>query len=246
MLPLSKLHQAVSQAGEEGLFEKLQAVYDQVPDTECERCATCCAVPQPAYIVEYLNMFRYVNRQMPEAWPEFIANAVRYYFLELVDINQRCPFLGTDNNCRVYEVRPYTCRIYGLMGQNADNTELRRNMQKLAEKYRQEHGIELPAEVVNFELPQCDRVRAVSWKGKKPRELVQLLTGDIVQMESFFVPPDVVDSQFTFVPLVNHLVMSVVSEGARFRRPRIMKEYLEKGHSEMLENYVEKYRQVSF
>jgi len=73
MLPLDKLHQAVSQAGEEGLFDKLQAVYDQVPETECDRCATCCTVPQPAYIVEYLNMFRYVNSRMPKAWPELIA-----------------------------------------------------------------------------------------------------------------------------------------------------------------------------
>lgn len=246
MLPVSKLHPAVSQAAEEGLFEKLQAVYDQVPDTECDRCAVCCAVPQPAYIVEYLNMFRHVNEHMPGAWPDFIAAAVRYYFLELVDINQRCPFLSLDNACSVYEARPFTCRIYGLMGRNADNGEMRRNMQKLAEKYREEHGIELPAEVVNFELPRCERVRVISKKGKKPQELVQLLSADISQMESFFVPPGVVDSQYTFMPFVNHLVMSVVTEGARYRRPKIMKEYLENGRSELLENYIEKFQKTTF
>ncbi len=246
MLPLNKLHQAVSQAGEERLFDKLQAVYDQVPETECEKCAVCCTVPQPAYIVEYLNMFRHINKQMPELWPEFIGNAVRYYFLELVDVKQRCPFLGSDNNCRVYEARPFTCRIYGLLGTDTDKEAMRRNMQKLAEKYKQEHDLELPAEIVNYELPRCEKVRVSNQKGKKPQELVQLLAADIGQLESFFVPPDVVDSQYTFVPYVNHLIMSVVSEGARYRRPRVMKEFLETGRSELLEGYVEKFKKVGF
>jgi len=246
MLPLNKLHQAVSQAGEEGLFDKLQAVYDQVPETECDKCATCCTVPQPAYVVEFLNMFRYVNNRMPEAWPDLIANAVRYYFLELVDVNQRCPFLGSDNDCRVYEVRPFTCRLYGLLGNSVNNAEMLGNMQKLADKYRQEHGIELPEDIVRFELPRCEKVRVVNQKGKKPQDLVQLLAADIGQLETFFVPPTVVDSQYTFVPYVNHLVMSVVSEGARYRRPRVMKDFLETGRSELLEGYVEKFKNITF
>jgi len=45
---------------------------------------------------------------------------------------------------------------------------------------------------------------------------------------------------------VNHLVMSMVSEGARFRRPKVMQEFLAKGHSELLENYIEKYKNTSF
>jgi len=242
MLPLNILHQAVSQAGNEKMFDKLKDIYDQVPDTECERCATCCAVPQPAYLIEYLNMFRYVNENMPGRWPELIEKSVRYYFLELVDANQRCPFLEEDNKCLVYEVRPFTCRMYGLAGHTVNSDEMRRNLEKLAEKYRNEHGIELPREIIEFDLPRCDRVKVVSGVNKKPRELVQLLTADIGQLETFLVPQQVVDSQYTFVPYVNHLVMSVVSEGARYRRPRVMKEFLESGRSELLEGYVERFR----
>lgn len=243
MLPLNKLHQAVSQAGGEGLFEKLEAVYEQIPDTECEKCAICCTVPQPAYIIEYLNMFRYVNANMPGQWPDLLERAIRYYFLELVDAGQRCPFLDSDNACRVYEARPFTCRMYGLSGNKVSSEDMRGNMQSLVEKYRREHGIELPGEIVDFELPQCQKVRIVNGKNKKPRELAPLLIADIGQLEQFFVPPPVLDSQYTFVPYVNHLVMGVVSEGARFRRARIMKEYLESGRSELLEGYVEKFSQ---
>jgi Fe-S-cluster containining protein len=246
VLPLIKLNQAVSQAEEKGLFNELNKIYGLIPETSCEGCATCCTVPQPAYIVEYLNMFRYVNKVMPEKWPEIIAGAVRYYFLELVDINQRCPFLDGENNCMVYEARPFTCRTYGLMGQREENEQVRKNMEKLAEKYLQEHGIELPREIVEFELPRCNKVRVVNGTNKKPLELIQLLTADLGQLETFFVPVQVVNSQYTFVPYVNHLVMSVVSEGARYRRPRVMKEFLENGRSELLDSYIEKYKRTSF
>lgn len=246
MLPLVKLHPAVSQAEENGLFKKLDEIYKNIPETKCEKCATCCTVPHPAFIVEYLNMFRYVNNNIPEKWPEFIAKAVRYYYLELVDINQRCPFLGEDKKCQVYEVRPFTCRTYGLMARDNDKDMNGRNMQKLMEKYRSEYGLELPKEVVEFELPRCENVQIVNGKNKTPLELIQLLTNDIGQLESLFVPMPVVESQYTFVPFINHLVLSVVSEGARFRRPKVMKEFLANGHSEMLEKYVDKFKRTSF
>lgn len=246
MIPLVKLNQAVSQVEEKGLFGELQRIYGMIPETSCERCGTCCTVPQPAYIVEYLNMFRYVNKVMPEKWPDIIAGAVRYYFLELVDINLRCPFLDGENNCLVYEARPFTCRTYGLLGRRDENEKVRRNMEKLAEKYLQEYNIELPRAIVEFELPACDKVRVVNGTGKKPLELIHLLTADLGQLETNLVPATVVDSQYTFVPYVNHLVMSVVSEGARYRRPRVMKEFLETGRSALLDSYVDKYRRVSF
>lgn len=247
MLPLIKLHQAVSQAEENGLFDQLNKVYGQVPETECDRCATCCTVPQPAYIVEYLNMFRYVNKKMPEKWPDILAGAVRYYFLELVDINQRCPFLDQRNECKVYEVRPFTCRIFGLMGKPKTNEQALHNMRNLAENYRTEHGIELPPEIVEYQMPVCDRVRVKSGQqDKKPAELIHLLSADLGQLETLFVPMDVVESQYTFVPYVNHLVLSLVSEGARIRRPKVMKEFLENGKSDLLQGYIEKYTRTSF
>lgn len=247
MLPLVKLLPAISQAEENNLFDKLGEIYSKLPDTECGRCGTCCTVPPPAYIVEYLNMFRFVNKNYPEKWPGFIAGAVSYYFLELVDINQRCPFLDEHNNCQVYEVRPFTCRTYGLMGKGNETRDMvRRNMEKLVEKYRSEHDIELPREIVEYELPGCDKVKAVNGANKTPLELIHLLTSDLGQLELFFVPMPVVESQYTFVPYVNHLVASIVSEGARFRRPRVMKEFLAEGRSELLESYIEKYRNTSF
>ncbi|AGL03026.1 YkgJ family cysteine cluster protein [Desulfoscipio gibsoniae] len=246
MLPLVKLNPAISQAEDNNLFDKLEEIYNKLPEMVCDRCGTCCTVPHPAYIVEYLNMFRYVNKNYPEKWPQFIEGAVRYYFLELVDIHQRCPFLDEHNNCQVYEVRPFACRTYGMMGKRNTHDLTRRNMEKLVEKYRSEHNIELPGEIVEFELPYCEKVKVTNGDHKTPMELVQLLTADIGQLELFFVPMPVIESQFTFMPYVNHLVMSVVSEGARLRRPKVMQEFLAQGHSELLEKYIEKYRSTSF
>lgn len=183
---------------------------------------------------------------MPEMWPRLIENAVRYYFLELVDINQKCPFLDDKGDCAIYAVRPYTCRIYGLLSPRQDNPARRQMMEKIAEQYRQEHDLELPREIVEFEFPQCDRVQVVGGARKKPSELVQLLAVDLGRLETFFVPPEAVEKQYTFAPYVNHLVTSIVSEGARYRRPRVMKEFLTTGHSQLLDDYLEKYKKVAF
>lgn len=66
MLSLDKLYQQLSYAEKNGLFKKLNSIYDSLPETTCDRCGTCCTVPPPAYIVEYLNMFDYLKKTLPD------------------------------------------------------------------------------------------------------------------------------------------------------------------------------------
>ncbi|MCL6612843.1 MAG: YkgJ family cysteine cluster protein [Peptococcaceae bacterium] len=243
LLSLDKLYPQLSYAQKNGLFEGLNSIYSGLPETACDRCGTCCTVPPPAYIIEYLNMFRYMKENLSDLIPSLLEKAVRFYFLELVDINLKCPFLGEENLCLVYPVRPLSCRGYGLAKKGNFGGD-RGEMEELARRYKEKYGIILPAEVVGFKLPECGKVRVVDGR-KASAELLEVAVSYVAQLESRLFPVELVDKEYTFVPFVTHLALTVLSEGARIRRPKVMKEYLETGGSAMLNGFIEKAKQVS-
>lgn len=240
MLSLDKLYTQISYAEKHGLLEELQRVYDRLPVTTCEKCATCCTVPSPAYVVEFLNMFRYLKKNLNDRIPGILERTIKFYFLEMVDLNVKCPFVNPeDNTCLVYPARPFTCRGYGLYEGDAPKT--RDEMKQLAEKYKKDYGLILPEEVVNYELPRCGRVKAADGKKIVP-ELLKISIADVARLEAGLFPMEIVDSEYTFVPYPTHLALTVLGEGARARRHKVMKEYLEHGDSPLLNGYLEKYR----
>ena len=244
MLSLDKIYTQLSYAEKNGLLGELKNVYERLPQTTCEKCATCCSVPSPAYVVEFLNMFRYMKNNLQDQIPGILERCIRFYFLELVDINSRCPFVDpVDNTCLVYPVRPFTCRGYGLFDKG-EVPGAGEELLKLAEKYKNEFDITLPDEVVNYKLPRCGKVMVDGGKKIVP-ELLEISIADVARLESGLFPVEIVDSEYTFVPFPTHLALTVLGEGARARRHKVMKEYLEQGSSPLLEGYVEKYGKYS-
>ncbi len=99
--------------------ERLEKVYSQVPSTRCAGSGECCwltseeyvndyATMFPLYRVEYVNIVDYVERE----WPEVLRSDI-FSFREERPL--RCPFLGENNGCSIYKVRPLICRTYGVM-----------------------------------------------------------------------------------------------------------------------------------
>jgi len=121
---------------------------------------------------------------------------------------------------------------------------MRGEMEEMAERYRVQHDIILPREVVDFQLPECGNVRLEGGKNITT-ELLEVAISYIAQLESQIFPTELVDKEYTFTPYVTHLALTVLSEGARIRRPKIMKEYLENGNSERLDQYIKKAAAIS-
>lgn len=243
MLPLNKLYEQLSYAEMNGLIEKLNAIYDHLPATVCDQCGTCCTIPPPAFIIEYINMFRFMKSNLTGMIPEILEKSARFYFLELVDINIQCPFLDKNNRCLVYPVRSLSCRGYGLYKRQGYPGS-RNEMAELAASYQENHGITLPEEIINYKLPECSKVRIVDGKASST-EILEVAISCIARLESNLFPVEIVEKEYTFVPLVTHLALSVLSEGAKVRKPRIMKEYMESGGSSiMMEHYVAKARNI--
>ena len=243
---LSALHmeKILSPLENKGVFDDLEKLYAQMPETECEGCATCCTAPPPGYLIEFLNLYRYLKRNLAAERASIMVKLADYYFLELVDINVKCPFMSGDNKCLVYPVRSLSCRFYGL--QNREEAFDHTAMQKLAQFYRERHGIELPPEIVSFHLPpNCARVRVARGKHLKKGDIERLIT-ELAGLEAHVMPPEYIEQDRSLLPFASYLALTVLGEGARSRRIRVMKEYLETGRSELLEGYREKAKEFNF
>jgi Fe-S-cluster containining protein len=83
---------------------------------ECTGCGACCTGGRDHYVE--------ASAREREAIRRFLGLSVRWFrqrYLTRVDddvtgirlgADGRCPFLGQDNRCRVYPVRPRQCRTY--------------------------------------------------------------------------------------------------------------------------------------
>lgn len=245
-LPAAKLYPVISSMEKKGVFEELDKIYGQMPETTCQQCATCCTVPPPGYFIEYLNLYRYLRDNLKEEREDILRKLVEYYFLELVDINVKCPFLSSENQCLVYPVRSLGCRAYGLMGKKGDQPQENGAMEYLAREYREKHGIELPREIVEFRLPAgCDKVKLAAGKRPAKGHIEKLIT-ELARLESEIMPAEFVEQEQSLMPYATYLATTVLGEGTRARRLKVMKEYLEKGGSELLEEYKEKAAKFQF
>lgn len=130
----------------------LRVIHDRVPplpadnQPPCDTCKTaaCCR----AFVVhitkeEYesglygdaaIEITDEVRRQLPPSSQNFLHMAIQMpniafdnqhnYFLEGL-IGEPCKFLGKDNRCTIYDVRPVTCRQYSCIGDERITQEMR-------------------------------------------------------------------------------------------------------------------------
>ena len=78
--------------------------------TDCLKCANCCKTTGPLFTKADIERISKYFRQKPKA---FIEQYLRIdedndYVLQHVP----CAFLGADNYCSIYEIRPKACREF--------------------------------------------------------------------------------------------------------------------------------------
>ena len=111
--------QALSRDDLDRLAVELDAIYEDVPSTCCANSGECCSLTSaemdegwatmfPLYTAEYARIADHVRRN-------FEAPRVEELLAVTDERPQRCPFLGDNNGCTIYPVRPLICRTYGVM-----------------------------------------------------------------------------------------------------------------------------------
>ncbi|MDB2606680.1 YkgJ family cysteine cluster protein [Zobellia sp.] len=83
---------------------------DEFKRTDCLECANCCKTTGPLFTKADVERIAKHFRQKPQ---KFIENCLRIdeendYVLQQVP----CTFLGADNYCSIYNVRPKACREF--------------------------------------------------------------------------------------------------------------------------------------
>ena len=92
----------------DALMEKLHV--EEFKKTNCLLCANCCKTTGPLFTQKDIERISKHFRQKPK---QFIQNYLRLdedqdYVLQSVP----CTFLGADNYCSIYDVRPKACREF--------------------------------------------------------------------------------------------------------------------------------------
>ena len=83
---------------------------DEFAKTDCLECANCCKTTGPLFTDKDIDRISKFFRLKPQ---QFIEKYLRIdeendYVLQRVP----CTFLGTDNYCSIYDVRPKACREF--------------------------------------------------------------------------------------------------------------------------------------
>jgi len=89
----------------------MQSIHDQVFDRiDCLQCANCCKTTGP--LVTDNDVVR-ISKHLKLKPQSFIEQYLRVdEDNDLVFQSMPCPFLGADNYCSIYEVRPKACREF--------------------------------------------------------------------------------------------------------------------------------------
>lgn len=123
-----------------------QSAHEQVFSCfDCLECANCCKTTGPLFTQKDIERISKHLRIKPK---EFIAQYLRVdedkdYVLQTVP----CSFLGADNYCSIYDVRPKACREYPhtdrvkqkqLLSLNLKNTEVCPGVQEIFKVLKKE------------------------------------------------------------------------------------------------------------
>lgn len=78
--------------------------------TDCLKCANCCKTTGPLFLPKDIERIAKHLKLKPGVFVEkyLRVDEENDYVLQTVP----CPFLGTDNYCSIYEVRPKACASY--------------------------------------------------------------------------------------------------------------------------------------
>jgi len=102
-------------------------------ELQCQKgCAHCCEFRVEAYPVEVLHIAGHLRSLGDSALQEWIKalelHASYAKGRSERDYQKKCPFLGEQGACRIYEVRPSNCRFYHSLDEVSCRTQ-RKNYQ---------------------------------------------------------------------------------------------------------------------
>ncbi len=242
-LTIKNIEKSIKTATNSNHFENLQRIYRTIPQGRCHGCTKCCMESVQTHYTEFLNVFQYLqgNRALYEA---LFPKLIRYYFLELVE-KSPCPFLNEEGMCMIYNYRPLVCRLFGHWTEDEYEASYRsvhgENL-KNARLFRNKYGIDLPKQVVEYKIQYCEDFEV---NKRIQRNQRQNMVDNIFTMESAYFMRGLITEDYLGTGLISWFIYTIFDrDEASSLRIQIMKEFVEDGVSETLEEIISKTRAV--
>ena len=162
----------------ETLFGPLQDLYERLPETlcTCEEPGTCCVSLPEMTVLEALQWIKLMQELPDSSRAAKLRKFVSFYLTNPARL-MGCPF-KEDGACTIYPYRTFGCRSYGLWSQKMGRTKTQnsRNSKKALRKMWKNFGVDIPADIIEYEVDYCDRVQIRSGKPVGDDALMELLT----------------------------------------------------------------------
>lgn len=102
------------------LINDLNDLYKKIPKTKCINCpgkkgveADCCKVfSPPMLLIEFVHILKSIERNSEEELKDLYYRCFESYLNPSHE--KRCVLLNDDDQCIVYDARPFSCRMFGL------------------------------------------------------------------------------------------------------------------------------------
>jgi Fe-S-cluster containining protein len=159
------------------LFAVLQNLYGCLPETgcQCEQPGVCCAFLPEMTWMEALQWTGLIRKMSAGAQTRILQKFVEFYLTNPIRPSG-CPFLG-NGACGIYELRSFACRAYGLWSPEFGNVRTQKSRQdrKALLQMWQKFGLELPPQMVEFEIDYCDKVHCATEIAMSDSQLMDIL-----------------------------------------------------------------------
>ena len=105
---LNKFKQVLQRADKNTVLRRLPALHEEAfSKIDCLECAACCKNYSPRFKTPDVKR---IAKHLKKRESDFIETYLRVDEDGDFVVNQApCPFLGADNRCSIYEVRPSDC-----------------------------------------------------------------------------------------------------------------------------------------
>jgi len=195
------LRRALRRARRRRLFDALEQVYAELPETTCGGCGRCCFESPGLFFVEYLRLVEMLETQRQDV----VTRALRELLFSWIEPERNCLFLDEARRCTIYEARPLACRLFGLSSPTDPDQaqeELRMAAEQEAEQLRR-LGIEIPEATLERAVASCDRVRDT--RGRRPIVDPDALADRVAELDAKLIPTEVVGQEYCFLSLPDRL-----------------------------------------
>ena len=200
----------INYVDENKLLDKLNNVYESLPNGNCSGCGNCCMESVGINLIEFINIYNYL-KDNEELRNRCLNKVLDYYFLEYIK-KSPCPFKDEDNRCMIYNVRPLNCRLFGHWKKDDYNKNLV-NVNTKNKEYKNliksQYGFDISDKVVNYKINYCESF--IPQNGYLDKSTRLSFSDELMTLDANIFSKGIIDIEFKDRGIVEYFIESLLN-----------------------------------